>query len=272
MSCNGYLPTFQKQLNSTDPLGSANCTCYSGAMAGDYHTCGSKRPTGKRVRELTGDKLGGTTLLQVDAALNVGWGINLDTRIGGYRLTWNEFQQKIAAGRGAILQGGYSAIQYTRFSGSRTFGGNHAIFVPPRFKAMDPLADGRRDGIYKYHGEIYPLSLLKDFAGRLMLDPVTGRKLGYGYVWASLTKDNTSDTVYNWRVSVPKGTFIRYFTHNGIIIRHQTYKTGGFSALSSSPKVYRAKAGLPYKARTLVLIKTGAYTGWLIGARYAEEI
>lgn len=271
MACNGYLPTFQKQLNSADPLGSANCTAYSGGMAGDYHTCGAKKPAGKRVRELTGDYVGGTTLIQIDAALNKGWGIDLETRIGGYRLTWTEFANKIASGRGAILQGGYSAIQYTKYSGSRTFGGNHAIFVPPRWKVADPLCDGRREEIYKYHGEQYPASLLEEFAGRLILDPVTGRKLGRGYVWASLTRDNTSNTILSWKVVVPKGTFIRYKLANGIIVGYEKYKTGGFSAGSSRPKIYKAK-GQTFSSRTLVMIKTGAYQGWFIGARYAQEI
>lgn len=280
MACNDYLPIFQRQLNPADPLGSSNCTTYSAAMAGDYHTCGSRGPssaegllTGERVRYLTGDKTGGTTLLQVDTALNRGWGIDLSTRIGAGRLTWNEFVNHINSGRGAILQGGYSAIQYTRFSGSRTFGGNHAIFVPPKWKAADPLADGRREGIYKYKGEPYPQYILKDFAGKLVLDPITGRRLGYGYVWAALTKDNTSDIVHRWRVRVPAGTFIRYRMHNSIIQGYEKRRTGGFGAYCTAPRVYKAKSGLPFAARTLVKIESGAYKGWFVSAtRYAREI
>lgn len=278
MACNGYIPPFQRQLNPGDPLGSLNCTCYSAAMAGNYHTCGAKRPLGERVRELTYDRVGGTTLLQVDAALYRGWGINLDTRMGSSKLTWTQFAAKINAGHGAILQGGYSAINRTRFTGSKTFTGNHAIFVPPRWLAMDPLADGRYAGIYKFHREAYPQTLLKDFAGRLILDPVIGRRLGYGYVWASLTRDNTSNLTYQYKVVVPKGTKLLRYQFNGDkeIIDYSVHTTGGFSAYCSAPKVWPAdsRSGLPFKFRTLVRITDprSHFYHWYIGARYAKEI
>lgn len=277
MACNNYLPRFQKQLNTWDPLGSLNCTSYSGAMAAQYHTCGAKYTTGKTVRDWTGDKSGGTSLRQIDYALNSRMGIDLDTRVGSARLTWPQFAAKINAGRGAILQGGYAPIRYSRFAGSKTFLGNHAIFIPPGWKAMDPLADGRYAGIYKYRGEPYPQALLKDFAGRLVLDPSTGRRLGYGYVWASFTRDNESVIVtppgtYQHKVVVPKGTFIRYVTYNGVIQKYSKHYTGGFSAYCTAPKTYKAKKGLPFISRTLVRIETGAYKGWMIGSRYEKEI
>lgn len=273
-----YYPRFQKQLNSGDPLGPLNCTCYSGAMAGDYHTLGRKVPTGESVRILTGDRSGGTTLPQVDYALNKGWLINLDTRIGSSRLTWNQFVARINAGQSAILQGGYSAIYRTRFSGSRTFTGNHAILVCPKWVTLDPLADGRRAGIYRYHGEPYPPYLLKDFAGKLLLNPSTGRRLGYGYVWASFTKDNVTSTplppstTWNYKVQVPAGVFIRYYTRNSVIYKYTKHKTGGFSAYCTDPKNYRAHSSMPFDTRNLVWIKSGVYKGWLISSRYAHEI
>lgn len=270
MACNNYLPVFQKQLNSTDPLGAYNCTCYSGGMAGDFHTCGAKKPSGRMVRYHTGDKVGGTTLPQVDYALNKGWGIDLDTRIGSSKLTWAQFVAKINAGHGAILQGSYDAIYQTRFSGSRTFTGNHAIFVPPGWKVMDPLADGRRAGIYKYHGEVYPQSLLKVFAGRLVLDPSTGRRLGLGYVWCSLTKDNRD--IVRYKVSVPAGIFYKYSIVDGVIQTYKGYKTGGFSATCTTPRIYPAKAGLSFANRSLVRLTSGSRAGAWISSKYAREV
>lgn len=278
MPCNGYTPRFQDQINPLDPLGSLNCTCYSGAMAGEYHTCGAVRPNGKSVRYYTGDKVGGTTLPQVDYALRRGYNIDLDTRIGSARLTWPTFVNYINSGRGAILQGSYSAIHGTRFQGDLRFTGNHAIFVPPGWRVMDPLCDGRYPGIYKYRGEVYPQSMLKSFAGRLVLDPNTGRRLGYGYVWASLTRDNTSTTVTPYRARVVPRTgdtyrlFDRYFIQNGIIVDRETERTKGFSAYCTAPRLYSAKSGLSFRNKSLVRLTSGSRAGWYIVSAYAHEV
>jgi hypothetical protein len=269
MACNGYLPIFQKQLNPLDPLGGLNCTAYSGAMAAEYHTCGLKRPLGRTVRRMTGDTSGGTTLPQIDYALNRGWGINLDTRIGSSKLTWSQFVSHINSGKGAILQGHYSAIHGTRFQGDLNFTGNHAIFVPPAFRVMDPLCDGRKPGIYKYHSERYPLEMLKRFAGRLLLVTSTGRRLGYGYVWASLTRDNT--VVSKWMARVPATVFIKYHVVDGVIQTYRKYETGGFSGSCTTPRNYPAKDGLPFVSRRLVKMTSGSRSGWYVSANYARE-
>lgn len=274
MACNNYLPRFQDQINPNDPLGSTSCTCYSGAMAADYDTCGGKVPTGKEVRKMTGDTSGGTSLPQVDYALRKGWGVDLDTRIGSARLTWDQFAAKIDAGHGAILQGSYLAIHNTKYEGDKNFIGNHAIFVPPGWGVMDPLCDGRRTGIYKYHGEAYPKDLLKRFAGLLMLDEKKKRRLGEGLVWCSLTRDNTSI----WRASVqPKKDektrmFYQYIIKNGIIVDRIARYTTGFTHTVTPPKLYRADSSQTYKNKSLVKILTGtSRKGWYINAGWAKE-
>lgn len=270
MVCNNYLPRFQDQINSYDPLGGLNCTCYSGAMAADYHTCGSKRPTGEKVRYYTGDRSGGTTLPQVDYALNRGWGVDLDTRIGSSKLTWTQFVVQINAGRGAILQGSYDVIRPTRFTGSPTFYGNHAIFIPPGWGAMDPLCDGRRPGVYKYHGERYPQELLKRFAGRLVVDPRNGHRLGYGYAYCSLTKDNRVN-IYR-RVRVPAGVFLKYWVVDGVIQTYRRYETeDGFIGACTAPRNYPARPGLPFKSRSLVKITSGSREGAYVSSKYYHE-
>jgi hypothetical protein len=270
MSCNGYKPYFQKQLNPNDPMGGFNCTCYSGAMAAQYHTCGTKFITGERVRYLTGDRSGGTALPQVDYALNK-VGVHLDTHVGSQRVTWEQFVARLNAGQGAIVQGGYNAIYQTRFSGSETFKGNHAIYVNPGFIGMDPLADGRRTGIYKYHGEKYPPYLIKNFAAQLVKVPNTNQKVGYGLVWCAFTRDNWAavpPVIKTNRVHIPAGTFIRYYSRNGVIVKHTKHRTGGFSAYATATRTLPAIRSLPYDSRTCVWITSGAYKGWLIGSRY----
>lgn len=277
MACNNYVPKFQDQINPNDPLGGSNCTCYSGAMAGDYDTCGKKVPTGKRVRELTGDKTGGTTLAQVDYALRKGWDIDLDTRTGSNKMTWEAFEKAINSGRGAILQGSYSVIKNTMYSGSKTFSGNHAIYVPPTWKAMDPLCDGRRAGIYKYKGDVYPKSLLKRFAGTLDLNG-KGRILGIGYVWCSLTRDNTSIVTYEATIKPKAGNktrmFYQYHVNSEGIITHRTKRyTKGFTHKVTAPRLYKADSGEPYKTKSLVKILTGTTRkGWYINAGWADEV
>lgn len=268
MACNNYLPRFQDQINPGDPLGGLNCTCYSGAMAADYHTCGATVPLGERVRQLTGDSTGGTTLAQVDYALNK-YGVDLDTRVGSSRLTWDQFAEQIDRGKGAILQGSYSVIHGSRFMGDRNFTGNHAMFIAPRFVAMDPLCDGRYPGIYKYHGEVYPRDLLRRFAGALELVP--GKRLGLGLVWCSLTRDNQE--AYRAYIYPSTNSFLRYFVNSeGIITDRESSKTDGFRANCTPPKYYRAKAGLGYVGKSLVKLTEGSREGWYVATGWAKEL
>jgi hypothetical protein len=236
-------------------------------MAGQYDTCGAKYPTGRQVRFLTGDTVGGTTLLQVDAALRKGYGIDLDTRIGSAALTWPQFASYINAGRGAILQGGYAPINDSRFQGSETFRGNHAIAVMPGWIVMDPLADGRRPGIYKYHGEAYPESLLRQFASQLDLG--NGTKAGYR-VWCSLTRDNAT----TWRAGIHPTTgkfrFWVYTIRDGVITGRTVDATEGFSAACTPPRAYRWP-GSSVVSKSLVQLTTGARAGRYIDSRYATE-
>lgn len=268
MSCSGYLPQFQAQLDGT-LLGPKSCTCYAGAMAGNYDSCGAKHPTGHNVRVLTGDTVGGTSLQQVDDALRHGYGIDLDTRAGSAALIWDDFRDRIDAGRGAILQGGYGPVNDSRFQGSETFRGNHAVAVFPGWVVMDPLADGRRPGIYKYHGEAYPQSLLRSFASQLVVDPATGRKAGLR-VWCSLTRDNT----VAWKATVhPKsGLFFVYSVVNGVIVARKTVKTGGLSADCTPPRSYRWPSHVPPVTKSLVKLLSGYRKGQYIDSAWAKEV
>ncbi len=272
MSCNGYRPVFQEQLDGS-PLGSVSCTAYAGAMVGEYDTCGKQTPTGRYVRVLTGDTSGGTTLNQVDAALRKGYGIDLDTRVGTEALTWPQFAAQINRGKAAILQLGYGPINDSRFQGSETFRGNHAVAVLPGWVGMDPLADGRRPGIYRYHGEAYPESLLRLAASQLVLDPETGRKAA-SQVWCSLSRDNTTTWQVTVMPSVPGGTypFYVYDVAGGLITGRRVVRTKGFSHPCTPPRLYRPAPGVAIPAKSLVQQTSGAGAGRWIQSTFAEEI
>lgn len=250
-----YLPTFQAQNPAISgySLGWSSCTAYSAAMAGDFDTLGAKRPTGKQVRVLTGDTTGGLNLSQVDEALLKGWAIDLQTV---YFMPWADFAKKIGAGCGAILQGGYAPIADSRFDAGRGFRGNHAIFVAPGWVGMDPLADGRANGVYKYHGEAYPKALLLDFASKLELGH--GARLGTGQVYASFTRDN----VHTWHVGFD-GPFWIYTVANGVITgRKPKQFRGPTGAPCSAPRLYPWPG---HGSRSLVKVTAGLLAGQYVG-------
>lgn len=183
------LPKFQAQNPAISGyyLGWSSCTAFSGAMAASFEKQVPEIVTGGTLRSWTGDTVGGLNLSQIDAALNAHLSIDLDTH---YQLPWSTFVDRINAGAGAVLQGWYAPIAYSKFDAGNGFKGNHAIFVPPNWGVMDPLADGRTTGVYKYHGEVYPQLLLKDFAGRLNVGGSTYTELGSGLCYAAFTHDH----------------------------------------------------------------------------------
>lgn len=181
------LPTFQPQNPAISGyyLGWASCTGFAGAMCASYDRQVAKLVSGGTLRRWTGDTVGGLTLAQIDSALNTHTSVRLETF---YRLPWTDFIDRIDSGEGAVLQGWYAPIAQTGFDAGDGFIGNHALFVPPRYKVMDPLADGRRPGIYQYHGETYPKDLLREFAGDLNIGVGRIARLGQGRVYASFSQ------------------------------------------------------------------------------------
>lgn len=179
-------PAFQAQNPriSGYRYGWASCTAFSGAMAASFDKQVAKLVTGGMLRNETGDFVGGLRLDQIDAALNAHQHVNLDVK---YRLPWADFVARLRAGHGAVLQGWYAPIAATKFDAGNGFRGNHAIFVPPNFAVMDPLADGRFRTVYRYHGEVYPAAVLRDFAGKLNVGSTSYRALGAGLVYAAFT-------------------------------------------------------------------------------------
>jgi len=270
-SCPGYQPAFGTgQLDGSTYAG-FNCNCWSAARAADDDSCGKTKVASATVRTWTGDTSGGTNLAQVDWALRTHVGIDLDTR---YKYPWSEFIRRVQGGASAILQGWYAPIRDSRFGASETFGGNHSMLVMPGLVVMDPLADGRRAGIYKYHGEAYPESLLRTFAARLNLAvPPAYSPLGDGLVYAAFTRDNEPDYVVNVRPQAgtkgyPTYRYFNVFTvSSGVITSSSVARTKGFSAKADAPRLYKWSG---HSSQSLVRIASGYREGQYIRSAYAH--
>ena len=266
-------PTFQPQNPAINGyyLGWASCTCYAAAMAASYDRQVKKIVTGEDVRRRTNDTTGGTTLAQVEASVKSLTGVDLDVY---YRMSWSTFQQKVAEGRYAVLQGLYAPIADSRFDAGHGFRANHAIGVPPDVRAQDPLADGRYPSVYKYAAEVYPWALLRSFAGKLDLDPTSDyRPLGDGLVYAAFTKDRVS--TYSLAFDAGERFFVYLLGPDGKIydrVRHPAFSQET-SASCSMPIFY----GWPgHSGRMLVRMLTGGLKGQYVdpyqGATHLKEI
>ena len=268
-------PVFQAQnpAISACKLGWSSCTCFAGAMAAAFDQGKTFVMGGCAVRSLTHDTSGGTTLAQIDAALLDGWNVNLNT---SYRLPWADFAAAIDTGKAAVLQGYYAPIADSRFDAGRGFRGNHAIAVLPGWIAMDPLADGRATGVYKFKGEAYPQSLLRTFAGKLNIGGTGYDALGDGYVYASLTRDRQ----VTYRAHVPAGQRYSRYTvgldrkGNRRITGHREFipKTGLTVTCSKPIPVYRQT--IDERIYLVKVSRPGSkeLDGKWIAARYAREV
>lgn len=274
-----YIPDFQG--GQLGPLGGStgpyDCTAWAEAYAIEYHTLGQRKTTGRKVRLLSNEPIPdkdspGLNLAQVDAVGTDHFGTNLDVR---YAYDFDEWYDRQAEGQGSQLQGYYAAIADSRFDAGNGFRRNHDMFVVPGLIVMDPLANGRYTGCYKFHGEAYPKTLLKEFAGQLVIGTLsTGApiRLGFGKVYTAFTKDNLA----LWRASVHTSTgyFFVYKIVNGVIAPQPggriTQRTGGFSATCTPPRLYR----WPSLGRSVSLVQltSGSRKGQFIDSKFAKVV
>jgi hypothetical protein len=248
MACTAsYEPLWRRQLDPSDPYGGLNCTAYVTGFAIDYATCGARRPTGEQVRAMSSEPRPdpgspGLNLTQ-SAQVAAKFGVPMDKRIG---LPFDTWVAMVKAGHYSILSVGYRPIRDSRFRGSETFTGGHALGVPPGFEVQDPLCDGRRAGIYRYRQgspEPYPLDLLRRAAEMLPIRLASGRWTtvyyynGPGRVWASFTPahpasgpapdPNKPHLVSNWpapaekNVMIPEGGLTVTSSHRKDLVQGQ---------------------------------------------------
>ena len=190
-------PVFQKQGPATncvidgEALGWKSCTAYAMAMGIDSATAGAKRPSGCRIRKLTGDTVKGLLLSQVAEVALRHYDVRVTVKTGADTISPASAVRQIRVGRGFVLQGNTSALPPKLQAGGPE-PANHAVWVnevrggndaaPAEALVYDPAADGRRPGIDK-GPTWWSWSVVLAFAAALELDP-TGRKLGPGRFYA----------------------------------------------------------------------------------------
>jgi hypothetical protein len=189
-------PVFQKQGPETncviggEKLGWVSCTAYSMAMGIDSATAGRKRPSGCKVRKLTGDTVKGLMLSQVAEVALEHYDVRVTVKTGADSISPESALKQIRVGRGFVLQGNTAGLPKELQSGGSK-PANHAVWVnevrggnaaaPQKALVYDPAADGRRKGIGK--GPIWwPWEDVLAFAAALRLGKK--RTLGPGRFYA----------------------------------------------------------------------------------------
>lgn len=185
-----------------DPWGPLDCQTHSlsRAIMRQYNGArpagisGVWPPTGGFIRQVTTnpdgspDRTGGTNLGQMNQVCQHYYGFTLDVQYG---MGWDAMVAEVAKGRGASLSVYYQPIAQSSFSGQSNFYGNHQVFVESvnttagTMRVIDPLADGRAAGVYKGPGD-YPMSLMKQAAGMLLINATT--RVGFGKCYVGLTR------------------------------------------------------------------------------------
>jgi len=190
-------PVFQKQGPATncviegEALGWKSCTAYAMAMGIDAATAGAKRPSGCKIRSLTGDRIKGLMLSQVAEVALQHYDVRVTVKTGGDTISPASALRQIRIGRGFVLQGNSGGLpMHLRAGGPAPV--QHAVWVnevkggddngtPDKALVYDPAADGRRPGID--HGPTWwAWDDVLSFAAALKLD--AKRRLGPGKFYA----------------------------------------------------------------------------------------
>ena len=164
----GYHPTFATETDSRPWI---DCLWASGSMLVEKWTNGVLTVDHRKLRDLSGDKHGGSTFVEMRVAYAK---LGLDLKYspdGGAPMTWAQLLGRLKAGGGAVVLGDYG--QLPRYFGRWDHGfwkglgrnDNHAVYVE-RYDArrgrvwlMDPLARGA-----SWRGEWVSVRALRRFA------------------------------------------------------------------------------------------------------------
>lgn len=266
MNCPGFMAPFQRQLNAADTNGGVNCTAYATAMAVSHATCGSEYVTGKQIRAYTNEpvpdpKSPGLNLPQVaEAAGDVG--VHLDVRIGTAAVTWAEYERRRLAGQGAILQVSYATIADSLYDAGNGFRGNHAVFETLH-ATYDPLADGRRPGVYTYSGKVYDRATIRSAAARL--DTGNGTHPAKGKVWAAFTVDVVPDYEAVIAPGPPDYIYAEYIVRDNAVV-------GGVKPYPSTKKYPGKRLVMPCSAPVWIRDKRKPKAGYVRLVYYVNPI
>ena len=121
--------------------------------------------TGSQLRGLQDDRDGGTSLYDLNTALNRGW----DVRFTIGSVSPVQFRALIYGGAGAVLAGNYGQIPFA-LRLQKNFTGGHAIYIdgfrppsadgPAAYFVIDPIGRPWRG----YEGEWWPADIIESFA------------------------------------------------------------------------------------------------------------
>lgn len=193
MSCPSYVVPFGSQLMQGGATGPSDCTAWAARVAIATSSCGKSVPSGRTIRLLSSEPVPdprspGLNLPQV-AAVASRYGVTLDVRIGWQAVTWAEYEDRRKDGQPTILQVSYSPINHSKYDASPSFFGNHAI-AETTHATYDSLADGRRAGIWRFDGTVYPRALIQTAAAELNTGiPGHVTHPNPGTVWAAFGPD-----------------------------------------------------------------------------------
>lgn len=140
------------------PLASKNCTLASGAMLA--RLVFGIVTTGGQLRTLTTKKTGGTTLGDLQHAINAGWGVHFSSGA----LTPLQLRSLLYAGAGAVIQGWYGEIPAS-LSLQPSFKEGHSIYLDG-FRPAGPDGDAAYyviDPIGHYRGAWWPADIVERF-------------------------------------------------------------------------------------------------------------
>ena len=188
----------------TTGLDGLNCTCAAGAAAIKWRWRNTRPtpdpeliwpPRGGDVRHFCRnedgslDTEGGTNLVQVQLAMQRGWGAALAVLTNApFDMAWDYAREPDVL---VIWQIQYSVLHGTRWACSETFMGAHACAGnaadDDSIHWSDPLADGRRPGIPR-GVQTLPRHILREACGKLVVDPRTGRRRGLGRANFAITR------------------------------------------------------------------------------------
>lgn len=165
----GYRPAFVTELGGGPVI---DCLWASGSMLLDKWTAGRVTASRQKLRALSGDRRGGSSLDDLQRAyarLGIGLRYSPD---GGAPIGWHALLRRLASGAGAVILGddGDLPFSYARwdygFWKKTGADDNHALYVERydarhgRLWVMDPLARG------KWNGQWMPVWALERFAWR----------------------------------------------------------------------------------------------------------
>lgn len=193
MSCPNYVVANGSQLMQGGSTGPDDCTAWATRVVIATATCGKQVPSGRTIRLKSSEpvpdpKSPGLNLVQVANVAKL-YGVQLEVRISYNSVPWSEYEQRRLDGEPTILQVSYRAINASKYDASPAFYGNHAI-AETTHATYDSLADGRRAGIWKWDGTVYPRTLIQAAAAELNTGtPGLVSHPRPGTVWAAFGPD-----------------------------------------------------------------------------------